>query len=118
MHSAFPYSNDNDLLPTITRTKDILGAISTNTIKDYSDIGKRNRGSLEYMIRLIISDGLAKAREMRAMDKANVPMKTTNAPVPAKRTKPPVPIVKVKAPVPVVRKKAAVPAKVTKKSRM
>jgi predicted transcriptional regulator len=53
-----------------------------------------------------LADGLAKAREKRTMDKANVPMKTDKAPVPAKR---------VKAPVPAVRNKAAVPAKTTKK---
>jgi hypothetical protein len=52
-----------------------------------------------------LSDGLAKAREKRAMDKTNVPMKTAKAPVPAKM---------VKAPVPAVRKKAAVPAKTIK----
>jgi predicted transcriptional regulator len=53
-----------------------------------------------------LADVLAKAREKRAMDKANVPMKTSKPPVPAKR---------VKAPVPAVRKNDADPAKVTKK---
>jgi predicted transcriptional regulator len=47
-----------------------------------------------------LADGLAKAREKRAMDKDNVSMKITKAPVPAKRVKAPVPAVRVKAPVP------------------
>jgi predicted transcriptional regulator len=54
-----------------------------------------------------LADGLAKAREKRTMDKANVPMKTSKTPVPAKRTKPPAPMVKTKAPVPVKTTKPA-----------
>jgi predicted transcriptional regulator len=70
------------------------------TAKSYSESRRQTA------INSNLADGLAKAREKRAMDKANVPMKPTKAPVPAKR---------IKAPVPAVRNKAAVPAKVTKK---
>jgi predicted transcriptional regulator len=80
-----------------------FGIPSTQSLaaKSYSE--SRRKTALDSNL----ADGLAKAREKRAMDKAKVPMKTAKAPVPAKRVKAPVPAA--------VRKKAAVPAKVVKK---
>lgn len=58
---------------------------------------------------------LAKARAVRAANKAAVPEVKVEAPVPAAKVKAAVPAVKKKAAVPAVKEKAAVPAKVAKK---
>lgn len=87
----------HDLKPGQYRKQFNIPTSQSLTSKSYSESKKQTA------IDNNLADGLAKAREKRAMDKANVPMKTAKAPVPAKRAK---------APVPAVRKKAAVPAKV------